>query len=234
MNDLGVPFVKFSLGIWDQGIKSEEAYAVFSYREKDFLEGWLTSLPWRMACLLLFPKRKNCWGLTLKHRITGSVRLGKNSKVIEPSLTDPHCVNQTTALSATSGCSLDPSRDGDSTTFLPMFINPSKEEIPPGVQPELPPVQLRTISSCHVRMAQSQGYGHIDKGLGQSWSLFWQGRGSSCSELPQRTSEIISHSLFVPTLSLTLDTHRHLEESLQRVLSSLLAILVKIQTLLWK
>lgn len=41
MNDLGVPFVKFSLGIWDQGIKSEEACAVFSYREKDFLEGWL-------------------------------------------------------------------------------------------------------------------------------------------------------------------------------------------------
>lgn len=125
-----------------------------------FLEGWLV--------FSFFLREKTAWGLTLKHRITGSVRLGKNSKVIEPSLTDPHCVNQTTALSATSGCSLDPSRDGDSTTFLPMFINPSKEEIPPGVQPELPPVQLRTISSCHVRMAQSQGYGHIDKGLGQS------------------------------------------------------------------
>lgn len=39
-------------------------------------------------------------------------------------------------------------------------------------------------------------------------------------ELPQRTSEPISHSLFVSTLSLTLGTQRHLEESLQRGLSS--------------
>lgn len=55
---------------------------------------------------------------------------------------------------------------------------------------------------------------------GGAGTFFWQVRGPRCLELPQRTSEPISHSLFVSTLSLTLGTQRHLEESLQRGLSS--------------
>lgn len=156
------------------------------------------------------------------HPQTQNYRINETGKEFQghwvQTVTDPHCVNQTKALSAMSRHSLDTSK-GWELQHLPSNV----------YQPLLgrnSPWCLTWTSSSAVwgssffscQNGTVSGLWPHRWGAGTILTYFWQVRGPSCLELPQRASEPISHSLFVPTLSLI--TQKHLEESLQRGMGS--------------